>query len=237
MSSCNVCSRNVQIVNSVSYHTKPFSVAKHDFSHNVNKPVICKSLHVEPLNVSKSMSYCNVRNQNVHIVNCVSHHTKPLSVGKSDCSCNVGKPVICESVVVNLSKCAFKRSFDITSHKHGVTKSLNVRSILMTSIYFYDLILMFFIFHHNFCSDSVDNFFKGYVMHGSFSTNEFLNYGSFVYHDVNIFNISRTNGVFLNFFFFFNFYFYFFFFQDWIATTRSYKNKMHKKITAYRKSV
>ena len=125
MSSCNVCSRNVQIVNSVSYHTKPFSVAKHDFSHNVNKPVICKSLHVEPLNVSKSMSYCNVRNQNVHIVNCVSHHTKPLSVGKSDCSCNVGKPVICESVVVNLSKCAFKRSFDITSHKHGVTKSLN----------------------------------------------------------------------------------------------------------------
>ena len=31
MSSCNVCSRNVQIVNSVSCHTKPFSVAKHDF--------------------------------------------------------------------------------------------------------------------------------------------------------------------------------------------------------------
>ena len=43
------------------------------------------SQHVKPLNVSKSMSSCKVRNRNVHIVS-VSHYTKPLSVGKSDCS-------------------------------------------------------------------------------------------------------------------------------------------------------
>ena len=57
------------------------------------------------------MSFCNVRNRNVHIVNSVSHHTKPFSVGKSDCSRNVSKPVIHKSVVVNLSKRARKQSF------------------------------------------------------------------------------------------------------------------------------
>ena len=109
------------------------------------------------------MSSCNVCNQNVLIVNIISHHTKPLSVGKSDCSRNVSKPVICESVVMNLSKCACKRSCNVSGHKHGVTKSLNVRSNLMTSIYFYELFLLFFIFHHNFCNSNVDNFSKGYI--------------------------------------------------------------------------
>ena len=106
------------------------------------------------------MSSCNVRNQNVHIVNSISHHIKPLNVGKSDCSRDVSKPVIRESVVVNISNSACKRSFNVSSHKHGVTKSLNVRSILMTSIYFYELFLLFFIFHHNFCNGNVDNFLK-----------------------------------------------------------------------------
>ena len=54
------------------------------------------------------MSSFNVRNQKVLIANSISHHTKLLSVGKSDCSRNVSKPVICESVVVNLSKRACK---------------------------------------------------------------------------------------------------------------------------------
>ena len=134
-----------------------------------------------------------VRNRNVHIVNSISRHTKPLSVGKSDCSRNVSKPVIRESVVVNLSKRARKRSCNVSSHKHGVSKSLNVRNILMTSIYFYELVLLFFIFHHNFCNGNVDNFFKGYVTRNNFSRNKFLNYDSFIYHDVNIFNISHTN--------------------------------------------
>ena len=95
------------------------------------------------------MSSCNVCNRNVRIVNSNSHHTKLLSVGKSDCSRNVSKPVIHESVVVNISKSACKRCFNVSSHKHVVTKSLNVRSILMTFIYFYELVLLFFIFHHN----------------------------------------------------------------------------------------
>ena len=156
MSSCNVRNQNVHIVNSISHHTKPLSVSKSDCSHNVSKPVICKSLHVKPLKVSKSMSSCNVRNRNVRILHSISHHTKPLSVGKSDCSRNVNKPIIREFVVVNLSKSARKRSFNVSSHKCSVTKSLNVRSILMTSIYFYELVLLFFIFHHNFCNCNVD---------------------------------------------------------------------------------
>ena len=151
MSSCNVRNRNVHIVNSVSHHTKPFSV------------------------------------------NSVSHHTKPFSVGKIWFSRNVSKPVIHKSVVVNLSKRARKQSFNVSSHKHGVAKSHNARSILMTSIYFYGLVLLFFIFRRNFYSGNVDNFLKGCVTRNSFSRNEFLNYDNFNYHDVNVFKISHTN--------------------------------------------
>ena len=159
------------------------------------------------------MSSCNVPNQNVHIVNSISHHTKPLSVGKSDCLCNVSKSVIkqivykiiniCqvfnpvqESAVVNHSKCACKPPFNASSHKHGIMKSLNVKNILMTSVYFYELVLSFFIFHHNSCNGNVDNFLKRYIKHKNFSWNNFFNYGSFIDHDVysvNIFNISHTN--------------------------------------------
>ena len=116
------------------------TVSKPVCSTIVSKSNICNasivSQHVKPLNVGKSMSSCNVRNRNVHIVNSISHHTKPLSVGKSDCSRNVSKPVIRESVVVNISNSARKRSFNVSSHKHGVTKSPNVKSILMTSTCF-----------------------------------------------------------------------------------------------------
>ena len=42
MNSCNVRNRNVQIVNSISHHTKPLSVGKFDCSCNVSKPVNCK---------------------------------------------------------------------------------------------------------------------------------------------------------------------------------------------------
>ena len=180
MSSCNVRNRNDHIVNSVSHHTKPLSVGKSDCSRNVSKPVICKSLHVKSLKVSKSRSSCIVRNRNVHIENSISHHTKPLRIGKSDCSRNVSKPITHEYVVVNLSKRVPKRSFNVSSHKYGVTKSLNVRNILMTSIYFYELVLLCFIFHHNVYNGNVDNFL-------------FLDYDSFIYHDVNYFNIPHTN--------------------------------------------
>ena len=127
------------------------------------------------------MNSCNARNRSVHIVNSISHHTKPLSVGKSDCFCDVSKLVICkssnksvrnivnnrqlfnpvhESVIVNYSKRACKQSFNVSSHKHRVTKSINVRNILMRPIYFYKLVLLLFKFHHNFCNGNVNNFFK-----------------------------------------------------------------------------
>ena len=195
MSSCNVRNRNVHIANSISHHTKPLNVGKSDCSCNVGKPVICNSLRVKLLKVSKSMSSSNVRNRNVHVVNSISHHTKPLSVSKSNCSRDVSKPGIRESVVVNISNSARKRSFNVSSHKNGVTKSLNVRSILMMSVYLYELVLLFFIFHHNFCNRNVDNFFKGYVTRNNFSRNKFLNYDRFIYDDVNIFNISHTNSL------------------------------------------
>ena len=35
---------------------------------------------------------------------------------------NLSQPIIHESVVANLSKCACKQSFNNSRHKHGVTK-------------------------------------------------------------------------------------------------------------------
>ena len=168
--SSNVSKQNDCNVSSVSNFVKPLTVSKSVCSTIVSKSNIYNvsivSQHIKPLSVSKSMRSCNVCNQNVHIVNSISHHTKQLSVNKSDCSCNVSKLVTRESVVVNISNSAFKRSFNVSSHKNGVTKSPNVRSILMTSIYFY-------------------------ITRNNFSRNKFLNYDRFTYHDVNIFNISR----------------------------------------------
>ena len=163
MSSCNVHNRNVHILNSISQHTKPWSVAKSYCFRKVSKPVICKSLHVKSLNVSKSASSCNLWNSNVFIINSISHRIKPLSVYKSDCSRNLNKPVIRKSVIVNFSKRARKRSCNVSSHKHGISKSLNVRNTLMKLICFYELVLLFSIFHENFCNGNVDNFFKGHV--------------------------------------------------------------------------
>ena len=54
----------------------------------------------------------------------------------------------------------------------------------MMSMYCYELVLLFFIFHHNFCNNNVDNFFKGYVRCNNFSTTDFLTSNS-----VAIFNI------------------------------------------------
>ena len=60
------------------------------------------------------------------------------------------------------------------SRQHNFTESFSAVNILMMSIYFYELVLLFFIFHHNFCNNNVDNFFKGYVRCNNFSTNDFL---------------------------------------------------------------
>ena len=75
------------------------------------------------------------------------------------------------------------------------------------SIYFYELVLLFFIFHHNFCNGNVHIFFKGYVMRNNFSRNKFLNYDGFIYHGINIFNISHTNVLSSSYRYPFSFYF------------------------------
>ena len=93
---------------------------------------------------------------------------------------------------MNLSKRAPQQFFNVDSCKHGVTNLLNVRNILMTSMHFYKLVLLFCIFHHNFSNVNVDNSFKSYITRKSFSRKSVLNYDSFIYHNVNIFNISHT---------------------------------------------
>ena len=78
----------------------------------------------------------------------------------------------------------------------------------MMPIYFYELILLFFIFHHNVCNNNVDNFFKGYVRCNNFSTNKFL-----MSNSVAIFNIPDKNVLSSSVHFYqfsFSFYEYFF---------------------------
>ena len=82
------------------------------------------------------------------------------------------------------------------NRQHDFTKPITVANILMMSIYFHELVLLFFMFHHNFCNNNVDNFFKGYVKCNNFSTNKFLMSNSFIcreFNSVAIFNIPRTN--------------------------------------------
>ena len=91
---------------------------------------------------------------------------------------------------MNHSKCAHKRYFNVSSHKHSVTKPLNSRNILKAPIYFYKLVSLYFIFHHNFYNN-VYNFFKCYDKCKNFSGKIFLNYDSFIDHVVNSVNISN----------------------------------------------
>ena len=58
----------------------------------------------------------------------------------------------------------------------------------MMSIYFYELVYLFFMFHHKFCNNNFDNFFKGYIRCNNFSTNQVLTSSS-----VAIFNIPHKN--------------------------------------------
>ena len=54
--------------------------------------------------------------------------------------------------------------------------------ILIMPISFYELVLLFFIIHHNFCNTNID---KGHIKTNNFSTNEFLTSNSFIYHEFN----------------------------------------------------
>ena len=73
-------------------------------------------------------------------------------------------------------------------HQHDFTKLLSTVNILMMSIYFYELVLLFFISHHNFYNNNVDNCFKGNVRCNNFSSNTFLTFNS-----VAVFNIAHKN--------------------------------------------
>ena len=74
------------------------------------------------------------------------------------------------------------------SRQHDFTKPFIAVNILIMSIYFYELVLLFFIFHHNFWNNNVHNFFKRYVRCNNFSTNKFL-----MSNSVTIFNIPHKN--------------------------------------------
>ena len=79
---------------------------------------------------------------------------------------------------------------------------------MMMSIYFYELALLFFIFHHNLCNNNVDNFFKGYVRCNNFSTNDFLTSNSVSTSSIHFYHFSFSfheysffiNSVFYNIF-------------------------------------
>ena len=113
------------------------------------------------------------------------------------------------NLLVNLSLRTGKRPHERlvknnNSRQHDFTKPFSAVNILMMSIYFYELVLLFFMFHYNFCNNSVDNFFKGYVRCNNFSTNTFLTSNS-----VAIFNIPHK-GVLSSSISFYHFSFSFF---------------------------
>ena len=77
--------------------------------------------------------------------------------------------------------------------------SMMLQSHFMSGIFYwrpYTFMSWFFCFSYfitNFETVNVDNFFKGHATRNNFSMNKFLNYDSFIYHDVNFFNKSHTN--------------------------------------------
>ena len=189
---CNVCNAG-----SVSKLIKPLNVCKTVYSNNTTRLNVCKvssvSQPVKPSTVSKpvlSNNVCNVRN-----VSCYSQLVKTFNVTRFVCSTNASNSVICNSTCKPVSNfvsdcqsvkpaCKLKGvkqkrpheqlANNKNSHQHDFTKSFSAVNILMMSIYFYELVLLFFIFHHNFCNNNVASFFKGYVRCNNFSTNDFL---------------------------------------------------------------
>ena len=103
-----------------------------------------------------------------------------------------------------------------SNRRYDFTKPFSAVNILMMSRYFYKLILLFFVFHLNFCHNNINSFLKGYVR-CNFSTNEFLTSNSFIYREfdsVAIFNTLHKNVLSSSYHFYhfsFPFYEYLFF--------------------------
>ena len=209
--SSKVTNRNVCNTSSVSKLIKQLNVSKTVCSNATGRNV-CKVSSVrqivKPSTFSKPVLSNNVRNvRNVNSINQLI--VKTFNVTKTVCSSNASSSVICNSTckpVSNfVSDCqSVKPAHKLTdvyrncphvqlvnsknSRQHDFTKPFIAVNILIMSIYFYELVLLFFIFHHNFWNNNVHNFFKRYVRCNNFSTNKFL-----MSNSVTIFNIPHKN--------------------------------------------
>ena len=189
--------RNVCNASSISKLIKPLNASKTVCSNNATRLNVCKVSSVnqliKPSTVSKPFPSSNIRN--VRNVRCFSQLVKTFNATQSVCSSNASNSVICNSTCKPISnfgsdcqsvkparklkgvkrKRLHERLFNSkNSRQHDFTKSFSAVNILMMSIYFYELAVLCFIFHHNFCNNNVDNFFKGYVRCNNFFTNGFL---------------------------------------------------------------
>ena len=161
--------RNVCNASSVCQPIKPLHVSKISCSNNTTRLNVCKVSSVSQLVKSSTVSkpvlsnnVCNVRN-----VSCYSQLIKTFNVTKSVCSSNASNSAICNSTckpVSNfVSDCLSvkparklkgvkrKRPHERlvnnkNSRQHDFTKSFSAVNILMMSVYFYELVLLFFFF-------------------------------------------------------------------------------------------
>ena len=198
---------------------KPLNVSKSVCSNNTTRHNVCKvssiSQLAKPSTVSKPILFNNVRN--VCNVNCINQLVKAFNVTKSVCSSNANNSVICNStckpvsnfvsdcqsvkpvrklIDVNRKRTQERLVNNKNSCQEGFTKLFSAVNILIMSIYFYKLVILFFIFHHNFCNNNIYNFFKDYTRCHKFSTNKFLTSNNFIHREFNsvaIFNIPHKN--------------------------------------------
>ena len=183
--SSKVTNRNVCNTNSVSKLIKPL---------NVNKTVCSNTTGRNVCRVRSVSQLVKPSNRNVRNVNSINQLNKTFNVTKSVCSSNASSSVSCNSTCKPasnfVSDCQSNKParelIDVNrkhpheqlvnnknSHQHEFTKPFSAVNILMMSIYFFELVILFFIFHHNFGNNYVDNFFKGYVRCNNFSTLKF----------------------------------------------------------------
>ena len=198
--SSKVTNRNVCNTSSVIKLIKPLNVSKTVCSNTTGRNV-CRVCSVNQL-VKPS-------NRNVRNVNSIKQLVKTFNVTKSVYSSNASSSVsfnsTCEPASNLVSDCQSvkpaRELIDVNrkrpheqlannknSRQHEFTKPFSAVNILMMSIYFFELVLLFFISHHNFGNNYVDNFFKGHVRCNNFSANKFLTFNS-----IAIFSISDKN--------------------------------------------
>ena len=220
--SVQVTNRNACNTSGVSKLSKPLNVSK-TVCFNKTRCNVCKvSCVSKPSTVSKPVLSNNVRN--VRNVNSIKQLVKTFNVTKTVCSSNASNSVICNSTCkpvsnfvsdcqsvkparkltdVNWTRSHEQLVNNKNSRQHDFEKPFSAVNILMMSIYFYELVLLFFIFHHNFCNNNVDKFFKGYVRCNNFSTYKFLTSSSIAIFNIPDKNVLSSSVHFYQFSFFF----------------------------------